>query len=212
MRFLPLWRQGFRAAALTALFLAAAPLGGQSAPPPDDVVRPGDVVRITVFRKPELSGEMEVGPSGTLLHPLYRAIPAAGATVPVLEQRLGEFLLRYEAEPSFVVETLHRVSVGGEVRAPGVFSVRPGTTVYQAVFQAGGGSSVADLRHVRLVRDGAVQVLDLTNRYSPQGNLTVRSGDVLMVDRRANYFREFVSPAATIVAAAAALVNLFRRR
>lgn len=210
MRFLSRWRGRVNAAALTVFLLTAFPLAGQSAPPPADVLRPGDMVRITVFRKPELSGEMEVGPEGNLLHPLYRSVPAGGAALSTLEQRVGEFLLRYEADPSFIVEAFHRVTVGGEVRAPGVFTVRPGTTVYQTLFQAGGGTAQGQLSRVRLVREGVVQRLDLSREDATGGGVVVRSGDVLMVDRRPNIFRDYISPAAAVIAATAALVNLFR--
>lgn len=197
-----------RALVALALTLSAARLPAQDAPAPE-ALRPGDLVRITVFRKPELSGEMEVGADGTLLHPLYRSISVAGTAPATVEQRVGEFLRRYEAEPSFVVEPLYRVTVGGEVRTPAVHTVRPGTTVFQALSQSGGASERGRADRVRLFRGAEVQLLDL----SPQGGggaVPLRSGDVLMVERRQNIFRDYVQPSATLVAAAAALVNLFR--
>jgi len=49
----------------------------------DPVLRPGDVLRITVWRHPEMSGEFVVAPDSTLVHPLYQVVKVAGAPLPV---------------------------------------------------------------------------------------------------------------------------------
>jgi len=189
------------------LLTVAGPLFAQDAA----VLAPGDVLRITVFRKPELSGEMEVGQDGSLLHPLYREVRVGGLTDAQLDARLREFLLRYEAEPRFLYEPLVRVTVGGEVRQPVQGLMRPTTTAYQAVVAAGGGTAQARMDRVVLLRDGVGRTLDLSPE-STDGRLPVRSGDVLVVQRRPPGVREYLAPVASVVAAIAAIINLTRSR
>ncbi len=206
--------RGVRRLAATAALLLAPALAAQTASPSGgDPLRPGDVVRITVFRKPELSGELEVGENGTLLHPLYRELQTAGLTPAELESRLDTYLQRFEADPSFVVEPLVRVTVSGEVRQPQVYTLRPMTTVFQAVASAGGVAPTGRPTRVLLVREGITRRIDLTNPGvpgAPGAGERVRSGDVIVVDRRSTWVRDVMTPAASLVAAGAAVINLLR--
>src|SRR3954468_7477285 len=107
------------------------------APPPATAtavaLNPGDVVRITVWRKPELSGDFVVAVDGTLSHPLYRDVRVIGVPMAAVEIRAREFLTNLEANPQFVVEPLIRVAVGGEVRLPNLYTLRPEPSLAQAV-------------------------------------------------------------------------------
>ena len=194
----------------------AAPTFGQSpAPafrqsPSDDatLLRAGDVVRITVWRKPELSGEFVVAPDGSLTHPLYRTVRVTDVPFPTLEQRVQTFLARFEENPQFVVEPLLRVSVGGEVHRPNLYNLRPETSISQAVAIAGGATERGRADEVYLFRGGSQQVLNLT---SDAGRLPIRSGDEIMVGRRRAFFREVVAPVIGVIGAAAAVANVVRR-
>ncbi|MGH7648806.1 MAG: polysaccharide biosynthesis/export family protein, partial [Gemmatimonadaceae bacterium] len=65
--------------ALSLCVSAALPAMAQEAPPSiadtNTVLHPGDEVRITVWRNPELSGDFPIGINGALVHPLYQAVP-----------------------------------------------------------------------------------------------------------------------------------------
>src|SRR5436853_3239668 len=63
--------------------LLMAPLGSASAqrlvrPLEDRALRPGDVLRINVWRHPELSGDFVVAPDSTLVDPVYQVVKVAG--------------------------------------------------------------------------------------------------------------------------------------
>ena len=195
-------------ALLAALCAVPAPAAAQDGAAQDAALSPGDLVRITVFRKPELSGEVEVAPDGTLLHPLYRDLRAVGLTAPQLEERLRVHLARYEAEPSFVVEPLVRITVSGEVRQPQVATLRPATTVFQAVAAAGGVSPTGRPDRVVLVRGGETRILDLSVPGGPGATERVRSGDLIVVERRSTWARDFLAPAASLAGVTLALINL----
>src|SRR2546428_12721426 len=83
----------------------------------DSLLRPGDVLRITVWRQPDLSGEFAINLDSTVAHPLLQAVKVGGGAVGVARARLRDFFLAYEQNPRFVVEPLYPVVVAGDVRA-----------------------------------------------------------------------------------------------
>lgn len=204
-------RAARRLARLLPLLAAAACFAPAPATAQDETVSAGDVVRITVFRKPELSGEVEVADDGTLLHPLYRELRAQGLTRQQLQERLGTHIARWEAEPVFVVEPLVRVTVSGEVRQPEVYTLRPSTTVFQAVATAGGVTAAGRPNRVLLVREGQTRVMDLSDPAGAGAAERVRSGDLVVVERRSTWFRDVVTPVASLVGAGVAVINLLLR-
>src|SRR5690606_7455075 len=77
--------------------LAAAPLAAQSeaAPPPpadaregSEAIRPGDVVRLTVFRSDSLSGEYPVNQFGTVVLPVVGEYDVTRETHRTLRDRV----------------------------------------------------------------------------------------------------------------------------
>src|SRR5438477_12886704 len=111
--------------------LAASACGGRgldpSLPQPvaqaDSVLRPGDVLRITVWRQPDFSGEYAINPDSTVAHPLLQAVRVARVPLSVVRTRLRDFLAAYEQNPRFVVEPLYSVVVAGEGHAPGLVTL-----------------------------------------------------------------------------------------
>lgn len=175
------------------------------------VLNPGDAIRITVWRKPELSGEFEVTADGSIRHPLYRDVRVAGVPLPTAEERVRVFLKRLEANPDFVVEPLFRVAVGGEVRQPNLYTFTPEVTIAQAVARAGGGTEHGRLNRVRLLRDERELVIDLTRPDVAGARLPVRSGDQIIVPRRSSIFRDQLALAVSLAGATAAILGIFLR-
>lgn len=171
----------------------------------------GDQVRITVWRKPELSGDFSVAPNGTLTHPLYREVQVTGVPMSVVEDRLRTFLARYETNPQFVIQPLVKVIVGGEVRNPNLLSVPPETTIAQAIALAGGPTERGLLNKVLVIRDRQEIRTDLSRPDSDVGVLQVRSGDQVLVGRRGIQMREYISPISSSIAAVVAIVTLLTR-
>lgn len=169
---------------------------------------PGDLLRITVWRRPELSGDFVVAPDSSITHPLYREVKVAGVSLRVVEERVRTFLGKYETNAPFVISPLLRVFVGGEVRAPSVYTVAPGTTIAQAVALAGGPTERGNLESVSLVRQEQRQVLDLTRPDSHSTLIEARSGDQLLVARRRNFFLDVLAPSSSVFAAAASVASI----
>jgi protein involved in polysaccharide export with SLBB domain len=201
---------------LVGLFAAAlmgADVAAQSPAPRSDLpmFRVGDAVRVTVWGSPELSGQFEIGEDGTVIHPLYRVIPIAGMTHVQAEREFRRVLQRFETDPELVVEPLFRVSVGGEVRAPNIYMVTPYTTVVQAVTQAGGPTENAQLRRLRLLRDGGELHVDLTQPHGELTDLRLRSGDQIIVDTRRSIWRDNIEPTLRTVGAVSSIIYVVLR-
>jgi len=198
----------------------SAPLSAQQSPPPVTerqpfstgmntvTLRAGDAVRITVWRKPEMSGEFAVSSDGSIAHPLYREVRAIGVPLTELEERLRTFLQRFEEKPQFVVEPLLRVAVGGEVRLPNLYNLRPETSVAQAVAMAGGPNERGRRDRVRLVRGDREMVVDLRNGGASLARGPVQSGDQIFIERERAVFRDFVAPSMSILGGVAAMISL----
>ncbi len=193
----------------TALVLAFIGLGLGAAPAMaqlDGELKPGDQVRIEVWRNPELSGDMLVDQAGRLVHPLYQQIVVSDVPIPQVESRIRDFLLQFEADPQVTIQPLVRIAVGGQVVMPDLYNVPPETTVVEVVAMAGGVNANGKWDDVSLIRDGRSQKLDLTDPMIHTQDIRVRSGDQLIVARRSTAFRDIVAPVASVTAAIAALI------
>lgn len=181
---------------------------GVASPPAETVLNPGDAVKISVWRKPELSGEFFVSADGSIADPFYSGVKVAGIPFTTAEERIRELVGSIETSPRVWIEPLYRVTVGGEVRQPNVLTLRRETTVAQAVAQAGGVTVNGRLEKVRLMRQGAVFQVDLTDPANEMARSAIRSGDEILVARHQNLFSEYIAPSASVVTAAGILLGL----
>jgi len=179
----------------------------------DSMLRPGDVLRVTVWRQPDFSGEYAINPDSTVAHPLLQAVRVGGVPLSVVRARLRDFLLAYEQNPHFVVEPLYPVVVAGEVRNPALVAMPRGTTVSQAVAKGGGPTERGRLDRVKLVRGGRSYMLNLLSADQRVAVMPITSGDQLFVGRRSDFnpVRDVLSPVASVAAAIAAILAYSRR-
>lgn len=189
---------------LLLLALCAAPAAAQDT---TTAVRPADVIRLSVWRQPEFTGEFPIAPDGTVLHPLLSEVRVVGRTREQVRAQLREVLLRYENDPQFVFDYLYRVGVTGEVRLPNLYTLPPETTIAQAVAAAGGVAEFGRLEQVRLMRGGREVILDLRNPSPEVAEMRIRSGDQIRLTRRGAGWRDYVGLGASLVAAVASVVG-----
>ena len=184
---------------------------GASVDTTTSLLRPGDLVRVTVWRKPEYSGEFAVSAEGTLVHPFYQGVRVTGMPIRSVKDSLTSYLARFEQNPLLTVEPLFRVTVGGEVRVPNVYPLTRSTTVAQAIALAGGPTERGRLQKVRLYRAGQRMALNLTDPRSDQANLPIASGDYIVVGRGGSIFRDVILPMASLTAAVVSVVVAIRQ-
>jgi polysaccharide export outer membrane protein len=175
----------------------------------EPTVNPGDMLRVTVWRGEEYSGEFMVTADGTLAHPLLKDVQIADITVSEATSRIEAYLARYIADPQVIVEPLYPVSILGGVGSPGLYPMAPETTIGRAIADAGGPTTDAILDDVRLIRDGGQWTVDLTVARTDYGGVPIRSGDQIFVRRKTfNFFRDVIPPVASLLGLTFSIINL----
>ncbi|HXE61354.1 MAG TPA: SLBB domain-containing protein [Gemmatimonadaceae bacterium] len=193
----------------------ALPSLAQDVAPPNDtntVLHPGDVVRVTVWRNAEMSGDFAVGINGALLHPLYQAVPIAGVPMQEVTKRLRTFLTKYESDPQIVVIPLLHLTVAGEVSKPSLYNLPRETTIGEALAMAGGPTETGNLGKVLLFRGGKEYKIDLRSPLNEWASRQIESGDQIIVTRHGSFFRDIFFPLVGLAGSASAIVTLVRGR
>jgi polysaccharide export outer membrane protein len=134
-----------------------------------------DVLRIIVWDNKELEGDVIVRPDGKISFPLVGEIKAQGLTVPKLTEVLRERLSASVKNPnvSVMVKEIRsfRVYFVGRVVKPGVYPIKAGTPLLQALTLAGGTSEGADLPAAYIIRGTQKIPMDL-RRLVQDGDLS----------------------------------------
>ena len=197
---------------IACLALAVLPRGADAqSGSPESTLKPGDVVRISVWDSPTLSGEFTVGPDGALKHPIYKQVNVSGVPLPQLTGQIETFLKTLQREPKVEVEPLVRVMLGGEIRAPNVYTLAPETTVAEAIARAGGPTDMGLMDQVTIVRGDRREIIDASATGARGGGMLIQSGDQILLGRKHNVLRDYIGPVASIAASIAAFINLARR-
>jgi len=159
---------------------------------PDYRLGPTDVVGVTVFRAPEVTGDYRVDESGHIQMPLIGPTRVQGMTTTELAASLRQSLgSRYYVDPDVTVTLREagsqRITVDGSVNRPGVYPVPGPTTLMQAVAMASGATQDANLRRVVVFRqiDGQrmVAAFDLRAiRNAEMDDPAVYASDIIVVD------------------------------
>ncbi len=187
-------------AALIALPLLAAQGLAQ-----DYRLRPGDTVQIEVLEDANLNRTAIVLPDGQISLPLAGSVPAAGRSLEQIQADLAARLAPNFASRPTVFVTLSELGertvtaprtidiyIMGEATNSGLLEVAPGTTLLQAIAQAGGLSPFAAKKRIqlrRVDRAGNEQVYrfdyDAIERGVAGGGATrLADGDVIVVPQR----------------------------
>jgi protein involved in polysaccharide export with SLBB domain len=175
------------------------------------VLRPGDALKISVWREKELSGEYLIDARGLVQIPGLGDIVVAGLTPMQVKERLSEQLVRRGiVSPEIAVQPVIRVSVLGEVRSPGLLSVEPGTNLIHLITLAGGPTERANMKTVRVIRGGRPYEVDLQSALSGSaaGRVVLFSNDVVFLDRKRGLTRENLSFGLNMLTAVLSVVSV----
>jgi polysaccharide export outer membrane protein len=199
---------------MALLGLAVPPASSQEQPAEASSVRqyirPGDVVRLRIWREPDMSGEYVVDESGTVVFPRVGEYQVLEDTPRSLADRLLEDYRRYLRNPSIDVIVLRRIRIIGAVNEPGLHLLDPTVTIADAVAQAGGATSQGDQNQVRIIRDGEELAVDVRTDQRIADS-PIRSGDQLFVPERSWISRNQALMAATITGTVSLIIALFVR-
>lgn len=194
-----------QAARAQAVGAAPVPVTAASAEP----LRPGDVVRLRIWREPDLSGEFPVGAGGEVVLPKVGPMPVAGQPADTVRARVVRAYTAFLQHSSVDVTLLRRVQVTGAVRNPGLYNVDPTMTVSDALALAGGTTPQGEPGRVALFRGGERVDVQLTGS-TPIAASAVRSGDQLVVPERSWLSRNTGVVAAAITGGVSLLIALLR--
>jgi polysaccharide export outer membrane protein len=188
----------------------------QVAPAPPDprlyTVGPNDVLLVTVFNQPQMSGKFTVEADGTLAFPLLGRVAAGGLSVRAIEDKVRERLLAagYLNDPkiSVVVDQYRsqQIFVMGEVKQPGSLQFTGSMTLIEALARAGstteragmeavivrsasGSASGAPAQNPNASGDDNIRVnLQSLQTGTLSQNVPLRAGDTIFVPRAETVF------------------------
>ena len=170
---------------LLILAAAPAPAETQSVQDPEELLlMPGDILRVVVWREPDLSGDFQVDQDGTLVLPLLGKLLVTDRAWNIVKDDLMQDYLRDLRNPSIELTPFRNVYVLGEVNLPGRYNVHPtDDNLAGAVSLASGVTPDGDVTNMRIVRDGVI-ILDGIAGEQRLAELGIRSGDQLFIGRR----------------------------
>ncbi len=153
-----------------------------------------DVLNITVYQRPDLTGPFTVDSEGNLTLPLIGSVKAAGMTAAKLSTELTRRFSFVDAEISQVTVAVaqynsRRVFVMGEVQQPGAYAFPKIPGLWEVIREAGGPTAEASLGRVRVIPPeggGSPQLIDLDTVIST-GDFSVlpelKPGTTILVPR-----------------------------
>lgn len=173
-------------------------------------IGPGDELAVRFVVNPDLNATVVVGPDGRGVFPLISAQDVAGLTAEEANALLSRAYATVLRAPQ--VETLvagygaSQIYVGGEVRDPGVKTIKGRLTVAQAVMSAGGFQETARAGRVVVIRQRPgdprllMRAIDVRDNLNGKGgeDFAVLPGDLIFVPRSAitevnRFVRQYVT-------------------
>lgn len=182
-----------RGLAIALLFLVVPAIASSQGTPkagdstPTSVVGglgPGDFIQISIWREPDLSDTVQVDNSGVAVFPKLGPIEVTGIRPDSLEKLLVRDYSKFLQNPSIRIKVLRRITIWGAVERPGTYPVDLTMSITDALALAGGAASDGKSDKVELRRGSTRRLIDLSGHAEPVNDLSLRSGDQLVVPRR----------------------------
>lgn len=159
------------------------------ATPQNYVLGPGDQLVIDVYGNTQQSEILTISPDGEVTVPNVGPIQVSGLTVSAAQSRIrgkmGKFYTDSDIKVTVGQTRTIIVNVMGEVKAPGTYTLSAFSTVFNALYMAGGISDLGTMRNVKVIRNGRqISVVDIyefiiNGRLS--GNVRLQDNDVVQV-------------------------------
>lgn len=164
----------------------------QTASDPGYKIGPQDLLRVDVWKEPDITRTVPVRPDGKISLPLLNDVQAAGLTAMELAGAIREGLTKYITSPQVTVTVTEinsrRFYCMGEVLKQGSYPLLPNMTALQAISSCGGFTQFAKLKGIYILRtENGKQVKhpfnykDVVKGNHPEENIPLQPGDVIMV-------------------------------
>lgn len=159
------------------------------ATPADYRLGPGDAVAIEIYGASQQSIDATITPDGYVTIEGFGPIQISGLTVSQANARLrAQLSTRYadsQVRLSVGQTRTILVNVMGEVNAPGTYTLSAFSTVFNALYMAGGINDIGTLRNIKVYRNNrlvsTVDVYDFILNGKATGNVKLTDNDVIIV-------------------------------
>jgi polysaccharide biosynthesis/export protein len=169
--------------------------GGTASTSPAELeyhIGPQDIVKIDVWKEPEITRTIPVRPDGKISLPLLNDVQAAGLTAMQLAGNIRDGLTKFLTNPQVTVTVTEinsrRVYLTGEIVHSGSVSLLPNMTVLQAISSGGGFTQFARQKDIYVLRveDGKqvkhpFNYKEVVKGKRPEENILLQPGDIIVV-------------------------------
>ena len=159
------------------------------ATPDNYILGPGDAVFVDIYGASQRSVQETVSPDGFIVIEGFGPIQVSGLTVQQANSRVRSQLgARYSSSKIRLSVGQTRtimVNVMGEVKSPGTYTLSAFSSVFHALYMAGGPSEIGTLRNIKVYRHNklvtTVDVYDYILNGKLSGNVRLGDNDVIVV-------------------------------
>jgi polysaccharide biosynthesis/export protein len=181
---------------VVALLLATASMPSRAQQQQQQyLIGAGDILRISVFKNPDLSLDIRVSEAGTISYPLVGSVPVGGLSPSAAERKIGDllkeggFVLNPQVNILITQALGGLVSVIGDVRTPGRYAVEAAGGHVSGMLASAGGISPtgSDRIVVSGVRNGKpfhreIDVVAMSLSGNTADDFALAGGDTLFVN------------------------------
>jgi len=165
------------------------------------LLAPGDILKISVFKNPDLSLDVRVSESGAIGYPLIGSVPVKGLTLPAAESKIaqmlrdGGFVVNPQVNILLTLGFGNLVSVIGEVNKSGRYSVDSAGGHVSGMLAAAGGVaptggeivSVSGMRNAKPFRRD-VDIVKMSSTGNTADDIELYGGDTVYVNRAPMFY------------------------
>lgn len=160
------------------------------ATPANYILGPGDEILIDIYGTSQTSSKYSVSPEGTIIVDKIGPVGVAGLTVEQAQRKVSASMGQHY-QGSNIKLTVGQtrtvlVNILGEVSNPGTYTLSAFSTVFNALYAAGGITDIGTLRNIKVSREGRiitkVDVYDYLINGKLSGNIMLQDNDAIIVD------------------------------
>lgn len=155
---------------------------------------PGDEIIIDIWGASEDHLRQTISPEGSIMISQLGPVYLNGLTINDAAQHIRKsFAQKYagvsdaETEIQVTLGKVRTIQVNlmGEVATPGTFMLSPFSTVFHALYRAGGINDIGSMRNIQVLRNGkkiaGIDIYDYLFEGKTNGNIRLQEGDVIIV-------------------------------
>lgn len=159
------------------------------------VIGPNDEININIYGYQEAKYNLKVGPEGDINIPYVGVMYVAGLTIEQATERIKSRLSAsgYSnirtglTKVSITIGRIRsiKVTVLGEVKSPGSYTIPSLATAFNALYLSGGPNDIGSMRNIEIIRNGRVinrlDIYDFLVKGDQKGNVNLHDQDIIRI-------------------------------